>query len=193
MDMEMERIVIRDARREDCAEIKRLIQELADYLECHEEPELNECDLEEDGFSSEHPYFHCFVADAPPSLAADSDQHVLVGYAVYYYTYSTWKGKSIYLEDIYVMPEYRKHGLGSALFMKVAEKGYKTGCSRMDFLVQARSPAGEFYKNKGAIDMTDTEGWHHYRLCREEMEDLSNKMNGTITENACNGISKELQ
>jgi diamine N-acetyltransferase len=46
---------------------------------------------------------------------------MIVGYAVYYYTYSTWHGKAIYLEDIYVMAEYRKHGLGSSLFAKVVE------------------------------------------------------------------------
>jgi GNAT superfamily N-acetyltransferase len=74
-------------------------------------------DLEDDGFNTNHPYFHCLVVDA----ISDNDLCMVVGYAVYYYTYSTWQGKAIYLEDIYVMPEYRKHGLGSSLFAKVAK------------------------------------------------------------------------
>jgi diamine N-acetyltransferase len=81
-------------------------------------------DLEEDGFNTKQPYFHCFVAEATDV----NDLRMIVGYTVYYYIYSTWHGKAIYLDDIYVMPEYRKHGLGSLLFAKVAEVNKIISC-----------------------------------------------------------------
>ena len=74
-------------------------------------------DLEIDGFNAKHPYFQCIVAELDGTI----DPPILIGYAIYYFTYSTWIGKSIYLEDIYVMPEYRKLGLGSVLFSRVTE------------------------------------------------------------------------
>jgi hypothetical protein len=58
----------------------------------------------------------------------------------------------------------------------------------MDFIVMDCSAAGEFYKKKGAVDITTTEGWHHYRLCKEAMESLS--LSTKVTERQLNETSK---
>jgi len=55
-------------------------------------------------------------------------------------------------------------------YVPLFQKGYISGCSQMDLLVVDKSAAGEFYKRKGAVDITSNEGWHHYMLCKEAME-----------------------
>jgi hypothetical protein len=68
------------------------------------------------------------------------------------------------------------------------QKGYDSGCNRMDFLVMGQSAAGEFYKKKGAVDITNNEGWHHYKLCKESMKRLSLEIK--YTERQHNGTNK---
>lgn len=72
-------------------------------------------DLERDAFDLERPLFYCYVVEHP------SDPSKLVGYAIYYYTYGTWTGKRIYLEDIYVTDAFRGKGVGNMLFQKVTQ------------------------------------------------------------------------
>jgi len=55
-------------------------------------------------------------------------------------------------------------------YVPLFQKGYKSGCSQMDFLVMDESATGEFYRRKGAVDITSNKGWHHYMLCKEAME-----------------------
>lgn len=193
---------IREARREDCKEIRRLIQELADFEKMPDERKIDENVLEEDGFNSEHPFFHCFVAEPATEDSGDAvvpnngelfdtgacgvskagagddcDANTLLGYALYFYTYSTWKGKALYLEDLYVTPGCRGQGLGSALFNRVAKRAFETHCCRLDFAVLNWNPAQDFYKAKGAINITEQEGWHHYRLDREALAKLALEVN----------------
>ncbi|XP_069687803.1 thialysine N-epsilon-acetyltransferase-like isoform X1 [Periplaneta americana] len=195
----MNGFTIREARREDCREIKRLIQELAEFEKMGDVRKIDTDVLEEDGFNCEHPYFHCFVAEPSPEDGGDaivpdnggespeigacgssrtrgteeSSANTLLGYALYFYTYSTWKGKALYLEDLYITPSCRGQGLGSALFNRVAKRAFESGCCRLDFAVLNWNPAQEFYKAKGAVNMTEEEGWHHYRLEREALEKLA--------------------
>ena len=81
-----------------------LIQELADYEKMPEGPKISAEVLEKDGFGDEK-FFHCFVAE-------QSDKS-LIGFALYNITYSTWEGKQVYMEDLYVQPQYRGQGVGS--------------------------------------------------------------------------------
>ncbi|PSN55957.1 hypothetical protein C0J52_02136 [Blattella germanica] len=83
------------------------------------------------------------------------------------------------------MPNYRKLGVGSTLFTSVAERGFKSGCKRMDFLVMDQSAAGGFYKSKGAIDITEEEGWHHFRLDRDAMKNLSQETAREVLNGIC--------
>ncbi|XP_046396866.1 thialysine N-epsilon-acetyltransferase [Ischnura elegans] len=165
----MNNFIIREAVKEDCKEIRRLIQELADFEKMPNGPQIDTKVLEDDGFNSEHPIFGCIVAEV------DGENKEMIGYALYFIAYSTWMGKAIYLEDIYVSPQFRSQGLGSKLFDTIAKKGLELGCCRMDFRVLNWNPANEFYARKGAVDMTRLEGWHHYSLNKANMEKLTSK------------------
>ena len=70
-------------------------------------PKINAEKLEEDGFGA-HPFYHCFVAEASTGS--------LVGFVLYFYTYSTWEGRSVYMEDLYVTPAHRGQGIGKKLW-----------------------------------------------------------------------------
>ncbi|XP_023818399.1 diamine acetyltransferase 2 isoform X2 [Oryzias latipes] len=110
---------IRPAKKEDCKEISRLIMELAVYEKMPDQVKIAHEELERDGFC-ENPFFQCLVAEVPEEHKS-KEGFTVVGYALYFYTYSTWKGRSIFLEDLYVMPEFRGNGIGKGLLCKVAE------------------------------------------------------------------------
>jgi GNAT superfamily N-acetyltransferase len=78
----------------------------------------------------------------------------VVGFALYFFGYSTWKGRTLYLEDIYVKESYRKHGIGQALFNTIVEIAKREGVRRMDWQVlEWNTPAIAFYeKNKALLD-----------------------------------------
>lgn len=114
------------------------------------------------------------VVNTPNQLAKDLFQdkicfafvaeidHEIVGFALYYFSYSTWKGKSLYLEDIYIKLNYRKQGIGSALFDRIVLEAKNQKVKRMDWQVlEWNTPAIEFYKQKNAV--LDTE-WINGRL-----------------------------
>lgn len=84
------------------------------------------------------------------AYVAEMDNKV-VGMALYYISYSTWYGRSLYLEDIYIEPNYRRFGIGRELFLILVEEAKKMGAKRMDWQVlDWNTPAIEFYKSLGA-------------------------------------------
>ncbi|XP_036694265.1 thialysine N-epsilon-acetyltransferase isoform X3 [Balaenoptera musculus] len=100
----------------------------------------------------------------------------VVGYGLYYFIYSTWKGRNIYLEDIYVKPEYRGQGIGSKIIKKVAEVALDKGCSQFRLAVlDWNKGAMDLYKALGAQDLTEAEGWHCFRFEGEAMRELAGK------------------
>lgn len=117
-----------------------------------------------DGFDTDSPAFKCFVAEVGESSS-------IIGYAIYYTCYSTWLGKSIFLEDLYVTPSYRSCGIGKELILSVAKVAYETS-KRLDFHVLSWNPAKEFYKSLGAINLTDSEKWQLYRLDENSLNKL---------------------
>lgn len=93
-----------------------------------------------------------FIDEVCYSFVVENEKTEIVAFALYYFGYSTWKGRTIYLEDLYVQPNYRKAGLGDLLFDAVVEEGKKKGVKRMDWQVlEWNEPAIQFYKNKKAI------------------------------------------
>uniref|UniRef100_A0A452UQ65 Spermidine/spermine N1-acetyltransferase family member 2 n=2 Tax=Ursus TaxID=9639 RepID=A0A452UQ65_URSMA len=95
---------------------------------------------------------------------------------LYYFTYSTWKGRNVYLEDIYVTPEYRGQGIGSKIIQKVAQVALDQGCSQFRLAVlDWNHRAVALYKALGAQDLTETEGWHAFRFEGEAMRKLAGK------------------
>lgn len=119
---------IRRGKASDVPDVLRLIKELAVFEHSGDEVILSEADLLRDGFG-ERPLFHFFVAEDEDANAA------IVGMALYYYRYSTWKGKSLYLEDLYVSQESRRKGVGGMLFDKVLELAKREGVKRFHWQV----------------------------------------------------------
>jgi GNAT superfamily N-acetyltransferase len=107
-------------------------------------------------------------------VAVDSDSGKLVGYALYFFTYSSFLARpSLYLEDIFVLEEYRSRGVGRELFLSCVREARRNGCSRMEWAVLTwNKNAIQFYENLGAKRLED---WHYYRLTEEAMHDLSIK------------------
>ncbi|XP_024117069.1 diamine acetyltransferase 2b [Oryzias melastigma] len=165
---------IRPAIKEDCKEISRMIMELAVYENMPDQVKITHEELERDGFC-ESPFFECLVAEVPEEHKS-KEGFTVVGYALYFYTYSTWKGPSIFLEDLYVMPEFRGNGIGKGLLCKVAEVGKKKQCVRLQLSVlDWNTPSRDFYAAKGAQDLTVSEGWHAIRFDGQSLDNLANE------------------
>uniref|UniRef100_A0A3Q1EKR8 Uncharacterized protein n=1 Tax=Acanthochromis polyacanthus TaxID=80966 RepID=A0A3Q1EKR8_9TELE len=87
-------------------------QELAEYEKMADHVKVTQRDLEQDGFSK-NPFFHGIIAEVPEQHKT-KEGHTKIGYALYFYSYSSFKGRAIYMEDLYVMPEFR----GTVYFLK---------------------------------------------------------------------------
>ncbi len=163
---------VRMARREDCPEIMRLIQELANYEKMPDGPKIGVEVLADDGFGDE-PFYQCLVAEN--SGAGEGKlQEKLVGYCLYFFTYSTWEGRCIYMEDLYVTPAARKQGLGKALWRECVKVGLSRRCTRCSFSVlNWNTPSIDFYKRMGAVDHTAKDGWLAFRMEEESMKNFA--------------------
>lgn len=144
---------IRPATAADIPQILEFIRQLALYEKEPEAAVATADDLLRDGFG-EHPLFYVL-------LASWNDQPA--GFAFYFFNYSTWLGKpGLYLEDLFVLPEYRGHGLGKQLLVELAKIAQAKGCGRMQWQVlDWNTPAIEFYESLGAFPLTE---WETYRL-----------------------------
>ena len=132
---------IRKGRIEDMPAVSALIKELAAFEKEPDAVVLTVADLERDGFG-EKPLFQTFVAE-------DNDE--IVGMVLYYYRYSTWKGKTIHIEDLIVKEDKRGLGLGFKLYSEVIAQGKSDGVRRIEWnVLDWNSPAIEFYERSGA-------------------------------------------
>ena len=123
-----------------------LVQELAVFEKEPDAVVLRVEDLEKDGFGPEK-LFHCFVAEAEAGI---------VGMALIYPRYSTWKGPAIHLEDLIVTESVRGSGVGSALFEAVIRYGHELGVRRISWeVLDWNEPAISFYESKGARVLRD--------------------------------------
>ena len=137
---------IREGEKKDMPAVLKLIQELADFEKEPEAVEVTVEDLKNDGFGS-NPLFKTFVAEL---------DNEIVGMALFYPRYSTWKGVTIHLEDPIVSESKRNLKIGKALYSKVIEYGFKKGVKRIEWVVlDWNTPAIDFYKKTGANVMTD--------------------------------------
>ena len=132
---------IRKGKPEDMKSVLELIQELAIFEKEPDAVLITVDDLVRDGFG-EKPLFHVFVAEVEKEI---------VGIALYYYRYSTWKGKTIHLEDLIVKEKMRGTGLGSALYSEIMKQGKKDNVRRIEWnVLDWNTPAVKFYQNSGA-------------------------------------------
>lgn len=146
---------IRKVQPKDVAVVLDLINALAIY---EKEPDgvINTVEkLYDDLFV--HNYCEAFVAEVKGDI---------IGFALFYTSYSTWKGPCIYLEDLFVVPNERGTGAGSLLFDRVVQEAKDRGVARMDWqIIDWNQPAIEFYKRKNAIIDND---WLNGRLFFED-------------------------
>lgn len=150
-------INIRVAQQQDMKAVLGLITELAIYEKEPEAVIVTEQDLITHGFSEGR--FDCFVAE--------HDDQGIIGMALYYPRYSTWKGPTLHLEDLYVKPEFRQHGVGKQLFDAVVKVAAERNVGRMEWTVlEWNDPALNFYKKYDAS--LDPE-WHLGTLTREQL------------------------
>ena len=132
---------IRRAGKEDCPALLALIKELAEYEKAPEQVTVTLAHFEESGFGN-HPVWWGFVAEL---------EGVVVGFALYYIRYSTWKGQCLYLEDFLVTEAHRGKGIGALLFERVMQEAKEKGFTRMVWQVlDWNEPAINFYKKYDA-------------------------------------------
>jgi GNAT superfamily N-acetyltransferase len=132
---------IRQAKPGDETEIFNLIYALAVYEKAPEQVTNTPQQLARDLFE-----------DKICSAIVAEEGNQIVGFSLYYISYSTWKGKCLYLEDFFVIPEMRKTGIGEKLFQKTVEIAKEMGVKRMDWQVlEWNEPALNFYRKQKAI------------------------------------------
>lgn len=132
-----------------------LIRELAIFEKEPDAVVVTVADLERDGFG-ENPLFYTFVAEVDNDSGESEQAKQIVGMALYYYRYSTWKGRTIHLEDLIVKEKMRGSGIGLALYTKIIEQGKADNVRRIEWnVLDWNTPAIDFYKKTGAKILAD--------------------------------------
>ncbi|MFN6291303.1 MAG: GNAT family N-acetyltransferase [Candidatus Nanopelagicaceae bacterium] len=154
---------IRPARRDEVGIVLQLIHDLAVYEKAPNEVEATEKELLETIFSND-PKVFCDLVEVDGEIA---------GMAIWFLNYSTWQGKhGIYLEDLFIKPEYRGRGYGKALLKHLAKICDDKGYGRFQWWVlDWNSPAIEFYRSLGAVAMDE---WTVYRVSGQALKELGN-------------------
>ena len=151
---------IRVAVREDCPRLLELVHELALFERAPEEVTITLEEFEEAGFGNK-PVWKAFVVE---------DDDKIVGFAMYYIRFSTWKGRRLYLEDLIVTEEYRGRGIGKLLFDRLFQETRELSFSGMVWQVlDWNEPAIKFYEKYGA---NIEAGWLNASLSKEQVANL---------------------
>lgn len=151
-------MTIRKGIKTDLPQVLNLVKELAIFEKAPNDVEVTLEEMTEWGFGADK-QFDFFVAEK---------NNTIIGIAIYYYKYSTWKGKCLFLEDIIVTESERKHGYGKLLFNAVVQVAKKEKVRRMEWQVlDWNTPAIEFYKHYSTI--FDAE-WINCKLTNHELQ-----------------------
>ncbi|HFS68136.1 MAG TPA: GNAT family N-acetyltransferase [Flavobacteriia bacterium] len=150
-------MVIRKGQKEDMPHILSLIKELATFEKEPNAVIIDTAYLVENAFSTP-PLFYTFVAELEGEI---------VGMALFYYRFSTWKGKTIHLEDLIVKQDKRGLGIGKALYNKVLKFAQNEKVKRVEWVVlDWNKNAIDFYKKTGATILTD---WRTVQMTEEKL------------------------
>lgn len=152
----MDSLRIREAKKDDAGRIIELIHALAVFEKEADAVKVSKEELEKDGFGP-HPSFKCIVAEF---------EEEVIGFALYYIRYSTWNGRTVYLEDFLVDEKYRSKGVGKILFEEMINIAKKLKVRQMSWQVlDWNEGAIRFYKKYNA-ELSD--GWLNVRLQMDE-------------------------
>ena len=146
---------IRRGNPQDMQAVLGLIQELAAFEKEPDAVLVTVDDLIRDGFGPV-PLFHVFVAEVDDDTSDSEQPKQIVGIALWYYRFSTWKGKTIHLEDLVVKDKMRGTGLGYALYSEILKQAKKDQVRRVEWnVLDWNTPAIEFYEKSGAKVLRD--------------------------------------
>ena len=158
-------MIIRKATKNDMPSVLELIQELATFEKEPDAVVVTVADLVRDGFS-ENPLFQCFVAEVDGKI---------IGMALFYYRFSTWKGKTIHLEDLIVKESKRGTGAGFALYKEIIKQGKAENVRRIEWnVLDWNTPAIDFYEKSGAKVLSD------WRVVHMDDKGIEQFLNTTI-------------
>lgn len=154
---------IRFAEEKDVPLILKFIKGIAEYEKMLDEVVTTEDLLREWVFEKQSARVIIGELDGVP-----------VGFSLFFHNFSTFMGRAgLYIEDIFVWPEYRGKGFGKALFLYLAKLAHEEGCGRMEWCcLDWNQPSIDFYRSMGARSM---DGWSTYRLTKEQLKELSEK------------------
>jgi GNAT superfamily N-acetyltransferase len=156
---------IRTASIEEVSLLLEMILEFATFEKLREEVTITEAMLARDGFGS-RPRFRTLIAEWDGAAA---------GYAICFPIYSTFQGPALFLEDVYVRPQFRDKGIGKAMIGEVAAMALREGCGALRWEVLAwNQPAIDFYKKLGAVFLDD---WKAVRIEGEALRRLAEQSN----------------
>ncbi len=151
---------IRPATAADVPQILAFVRELAEYEREPDAVRVSEAELLQDGFPApgESAYFECLIAEEDGEPA---------GFALFFPVYSTWRGRSMHLEDLFVRPKFRGRGIGKALLAQVAALSVDRGCRLLYWhVLDWNAPSIAFYQSLGAQTM---DAWKRMRLADEAL------------------------
>ena len=154
---------IRFAEEKDVPLILKFIKGIAEYEKMLDEVVTTEDLLREWVFEKQSARVIIGELDGVP-----------VGFSLFFHNFSTFMGRAgLYIEDIFVWPEYLGKGFGKALFLYLAKLAHEEGCGRMEWCcLDWNQPSIDFYRSMGARSM---DGWSTYRLTKEQLKELSEK------------------
>ena len=157
----MNDVNFRFAQQEDCDKILNFIKELAEYENLSEQVVATEDLLREWIFEKEK---------AEVLLAEEGDK--AIGFALFFHNFSTFLGRAgIYLEDLFVRPEYRGRGIGKAMLKRLARIAVERGCGRLEWAcLDWNKPSIDFYLSLGAKPMDE---WTVYRICGDTLNEMA--------------------
>lgn len=151
----------RNAEKNDISLILHFIKELTSYEKMLDEVIATEVILN-----------HWIFEEKKAEVFFVLENNKEIGFALFFHNFSTFVGRAgLYVEDVYIMPEYRKKGYGKAVFKKLAQIAVERGCGRMEWsCLNWNKPSIDFYTHIGAVPMSE---WTVYRLTQDKIKKLA--------------------